>query len=77
MDRLAELVKEKLEYSALQAGTGKYDMHKINIPELCGAVINQFAALSEKNGITIESDIESGLYADCDSRSIARVMLIS
>ncbi|MBQ2669807.1 MAG: HAMP domain-containing histidine kinase [Clostridia bacterium] len=73
-DRLTELVNEILDYSTLQSGTKKYDMQKSNISELAKNVINQFAALAEKNGISIVSGIQKDLYAVCDRQSIARVM---
>ncbi len=73
-DRLTSLVNEILEYGTLQSKTKKYDIKKCNISEISNAVINQFAALSEKNGIAINTNIENDLYVECDAQEISRVL---
>lgn len=73
-DRLTSLVNEILEYGTLQSKTKKYDIKKCNISEIANSVINQFAALSEKNGIVINTNIENDLYVLCDTQEISRVL---
>ena len=73
-DRLTSLVNEILEYGSLQSKTKEYDIKKCNISEVADAVTKQFAALSEKNGIVINTDIENNLYVLCDVQEISRVL---
>ena len=73
-NRLTSLVNEILEYGSLQSKTKKYDIKKCNISEIANSVIKQFAALSQKNGVAINADIENDLYVLCDIQEISRVL---
>lgn len=73
-DRLTSLVNEILEYGSFQSKTKKYDIKKCNISEIASSIVKQFATLSEKNGIVINTDIENDLYVLCDIQEISRVL---
>lgn len=73
-DRLTRLVNEILDYETLQSKTKKYDIKKCNMSEIASAIVKQFAALSENNGIVINTNIENDLFALCDEQEISRVL---
>ena len=73
-DRLTSLVNEILEYGSFQSKTNKYDIKQCNISEIASSIVKQFATLSEKNGIVINTDIENDLYVLCDIQEISRVL---
>ena len=73
-DRLTSLVNEILEYGSFQSNAKKYDIKKCNISEIANSVIKQFASLSKKNGIVINTNIENDLYVLCDIQEISRVL---
>ncbi len=72
-DRLSELVKEILEYSALQSNRHFCDLVPTDIGILAETVVRQFQTLWEHDGYQIHTMIESGQMAEADSARLARV----
>lgn len=72
-DRLSELVKEILEYSALQSNRHFCDLVPTDIGMLAETVVRQFQALWEHDGYQIRMMIESGQIAGADSARLTRV----
>lgn len=73
-DRLATLVGDILDLSKLQAGTEETKMSETDVSSLTETVLTRFAAMSEKSGMTFQSEITQNLTAVCDARRIEQVL---
>lgn len=72
-DRLTMLVNDILNLSKVQSGMDGLEIERINLSKLLSTVIDRFSSFLESNGYTINSQIESGLFAECDAKKIEQV----
>lgn len=72
-DRLSNLVKEILEYSALQSKRHFCELIPTDIGMLAETVVRQFRELWERDGFQIQTFLETGQIAGADSTRLARV----
>ena len=72
-DRLSNLVKEILEYSALQSKRHFCELIPTDIGMLAETVVRQFQELCQRDGYQIHTFIETGQIAGADSNRLARV----
>lgn len=72
-DRLTMLVNDILDLSKLQ-NNNNLNIEQVNLSELCETVIYRFNDFAVNNGYTIEKDIESDLFVECDEQKIEQVL---
>ena len=75
-DRLNALVNEILEYSELQSDTFHRAFEEFDLSELVKSTAERFEKLSSPDNITIEKDIEAGIFSNGDQNLIERALYL-
>lgn len=73
-DRLAMLVNDILDLSKLQNSADSVAVSQVNLSELVERVIYRFTDFTEASGYTLDSDIESDLFTECNEQQIEQVV---
>lgn len=72
--RLTLLVSDILDYSALQAGSGRLSLRPVNISALAEKIAGQFDLFCSRNNIKTEEQIRLELYVFADEQRVSQVL---
>ncbi len=72
--RLTNLVKDVLDISRLQSGTGKLQLSEFNITETVREVISRFSKLTEQEGYTVSFEYDCNVVVNADRSQILQVI---
>lgn len=73
-DRLTALVNEILEYSELKSDGGPEPMEKTDLSRISSSAADSFKALKKPEGITVETDIEPGIFINGNEVRLQRAL---
>lgn len=73
-DRLTLLVEDILDLSKLQAGVAEMQTTTVCLSDVASGVVSQFDVLRDRDGYVFETDIQPGIYVDCDSKRLTQVV---
>ena len=75
VDRLAKLVEQLLDVSRIQLGKIDLNYTKTNCTELLNQVVTLFKPQIEQAGGKIDSKIDEGIWAECDSMKLEQITI--
>jgi signal transduction histidine kinase len=73
-DRLAALVDDILDLSAIQAGGETLTRENLNLSETVKSTLAQFAPLFEREGVAVTAAVEPDQYALADGKRLTQVL---
>ncbi|MBQ8407054.1 MAG: HAMP domain-containing protein [Clostridia bacterium] len=73
-DRLASLVSDVLDISKIRSGISGLEIEKVDLSAYLGEILERFKYLSETQGYTFETEIESGLTVKADKVKIGQAL---